>query len=390
MRAGAARRALVLPAKIPLAGYSRRHGRPSTGAHDPLSVRALVVEDGEHAAALVSCDLLVIDEQLAAAVRERLRARGLSRDLVLLLAATHTHSGPGAYGARYLERISMGHFDPAVFEALADQIADTVETARAGLAPVRIAYGAAATEGLVRNRVMPDGPVDPELRVLACYRGQEAEPFAILLNFSAHPTALGAWNRELSADYPGVAMRAVEAAHPSTIAFFFAGGVGDQGPVKSGSGYETAERIGQALATSAGALLKEMRPAPAQALHAAQRELRLPPAAVRLGRLRLPRWLGRRLVDDDATVTAVRIDQLAVLGVPCDLASSLGGELRAGARAQGVTALIADFANDYVGYCIPSSSYAARQYESSMAFNGPDAGELIVRELLALLRELGS
>jgi hypothetical protein len=38
---------IALPPGVPLAGYSRRHGQPSTGVHDPVGVRALVFRDEE-------------------------------------------------------------------------------------------------------------------------------------------------------------------------------------------------------------------------------------------------------------------------------------------------------------------------------------------------------
>ena len=64
IRAGVAHENFELPSKVPLAGYSRRKGRPSQGLHDPVGVRALVIQDGTTAAARGSCDLLIVDERL--------------------------------------------------------------------------------------------------------------------------------------------------------------------------------------------------------------------------------------------------------------------------------------------------------------------------------------
>ena len=190
----------ALPQGVPLAGYSRRKGAPSRGLHDPVGVRALVLEDGAATAALVSCDLLIVDERLADAVRRRLVAEGLPSALTLILAGTHTHSGPGAYGTRFFEKISMGHYDPRVFDALVDAVTDAVVTAHDTLEPIRIAYGTEATSGLVTNRVDPRGPVEDTLTVVGIFRRAGHDPLAVLVGFSAHPTVLGAWNMELSAD----------------------------------------------------------------------------------------------------------------------------------------------------------------------------------------------
>jgi len=256
VRAGVARTRFILPEKIPLAGYSRRRGAPSQGVHDPVGVRALILQEGETTAALVSCDLLIVDERLVEAVRRRLNAHGLPEGLVLVLAATHTHSGPGAYGTTFFEKLSMGHFDPTVFDALAEQIARTVVQAHETLAPVQQVVRSTMTSGLVKNRVDPSGPVDGEVTVCALYRSGEREPFAVVVGFAAHPTTLGAWNRQLSADYPGVLARDVEGRFPTATCLFFAGAVGDQAPVKQGSGFEAAERLGHALASHVIALLE--------------------------------------------------------------------------------------------------------------------------------------
>ena len=169
IKAGVARELFTLPEGVPLAGYSRRHGKPSRGLHDPVGVSALVLTDADTTAALVSCDLLIIDEPLFDAVRRRLPAAGVPADLSLMLAATHTHSGPGGYGMKFLEKLSMGHFDRRIFDALVRTITQAISRAYAARVPVRLAYRRAATEGLVVNRIDPRGPVDRDLTVVAVY-----------------------------------------------------------------------------------------------------------------------------------------------------------------------------------------------------------------------------
>ncbi|MDP3703083.1 MAG: hypothetical protein Q8R78_01665, partial [Candidatus Omnitrophota bacterium] len=83
VQAGAARETFSLPLHVPLAGYSRRKGQPSQGLHDPVGVRALVIEEGKTTAVLVSCDLLIVDERLFDAVHARLVAAGFPSDMLL-------------------------------------------------------------------------------------------------------------------------------------------------------------------------------------------------------------------------------------------------------------------------------------------------------------------
>lgn len=388
VEAGVARETFSLPHHVPLAGYSRRKGKPSQGVHDPVGVRALVLRDGTTTAALVSCDLLIVDERLFDAVRRRVTQGGLPPDTLLIVAATHTHSGPGAYGSRFLEKVSMGHFDPVAFEAITGHIAHAVSEAHKALSPVRVAFRSFLTNGLVKNRVDADGATDGELTVFALYRQEDAQPFGVIVGFAAHPTALGAWNRQLSADYPGVVAGEVERRLPAATCLFFAGAVGDQAPVKHGNGFETAERLGQALAAQVVALLDHAVPHSSLTLRGLQEQMPLPAAHVRVNRLTFPRWLGARLVDDDASLSLLAVGETIFLGVPCDLTASLGSELKEAARSHGFHPIIVGFANDYIGYCVPEALYEQHHYESSMAFNGPKTGELVVNRLTEMIGRL--
>ena len=388
VQAGAAYEPFLLPKHVPLAGYSRRGGKPSQGVHDPVGVRAIVLSDATTTVALISCDLLIIDEHLFGEVERQLRSAGWPPSLQVMLAATHTHSGPGAYGPKFLEKLSMGHYDSQVCAAIAQAIVRAVGRAAQARAPVAMKYGSMETEGLVRNRISEDGPVDAQVVVLGFYHPPARQPFAIVVDFAAHPTTLGAWNRLLSADYPGVLVRELERRFPQATAVFLAGAVGDQGPVKSGNQFERAEWFGRALADAASRFVEQADPMVPPEVRAVQERVVLPPAQVRLGHLMFPRWLGRSLVDDDATLSVIRVVTTAFLGAPCDLTAELGERLKSTARSYGLNPVIVGFTNDYIGYCVSESLYRAHQYESSMAFNGPKAGELIVDRLSRLLKDI--
>lgn len=387
VRAGVAQEVFTLPERVPLAGYSRRKGAPAAGRRDPVGVRALVLEDGDTTTALVSCDLLTIPEQVSDAVTRRLASRGLPQIAPLLIAATHTHSGPGAYGRHFLEELSLGRYDPAVFEAIVEAVTQAIVRAHAALVPVRMAYLTAPTDGLVVNRANPNGLVDAELTVCVWVK-QDRAPLAVLVNFSAHPTTLGSWNLRLSADYPGVVVREVERSLPGTTCLFFAGAVGDQAPVKEGRGDEPVEQLGQALTRQVLPLVERARTTPPDAVSAVQERVTLPPARVRMGRATLPHWLSRVLADDDATLSLVAVGDAVFLGMPCDLFASLGAALKHEAVARGFQPVIIGFANDYIGYCIPEAVYATDTYAARMAFNGPTTGPLLVNRLTELLDQL--
>lgn len=196
---------------------------------------------------------------------------------------------------------------------------------------------------------------------------------------------------QLSADYPGVIAAAVERRFPGAVCLFFAGDVGDQAPVKFGGRFERAERVGGALAEKAIGFLESAKPAPINHLNAQQERMKLPRAKVRLSRhISLPGWASRHLADDDATLSVVLIGNTAWLGAPCDLASTLGRQLKQEAEKRKLQPVIIGFASDYIGYCLPEAQYRTGQYEALMAFNGPKAGELTVQRLISLLDKLVS
>ncbi len=385
--AGAAKAELTPPMKVPLAGYSRRKGKPATGVHDAPEVRALVVQEDGTTLAIASCDLLIIDEEFFEAVRQRVRAMRPDLTLHLLIAATHTHSGPGAYGQHYLEKLSMGHFDPAVFEFLSTRIAHTIVDASQRLQPAVMSDGVITTSGLVNNRMIPGGPSDEELSVVGVFDLHQ-HPLAVLTNFGAHPTTLGAWNRQLSADYPGVLARALEQRFPSAVCLFLVGAVGDQAPAKHGDGFGRAEWLGQALAQQAAGVLEQAAPVAGDGVRVAEAVMPLPPAQLRIGALHIPRWLGQPLVDDDASLIVTAVGRVMLIGAPCDLSTELGQALKAYARRLGYRPLVVGFANDYIGYCMPERLYWAHRYEATMAFNGPKTGELLVAQLERLMTQV--
>jgi hypothetical protein len=222
------------------------------------------------------------------------------------------------------------------------------------------------------------------LVVLAFY-DEHSTLVAAVVNFSAHATTLGSWNRSFSADYPGVLAQAVEQRYPGSTCLFFAGAVGDQAPVKQGDGFERTQWFGSELAHHVFTGLASSSDHGAPLVRIDQRTMRLPPARLRLGAWRLPSWISRAFVDDDATLTLIALGRVLVLGIPCDLSAELGLELKAHARTLGYAPVLVGFANDYIGYCLPQRLYWTDSYEASLAFNGPTTGEKLVEALKQMM-----
>ena len=93
IKAGVAKVNITPPVGVLLSGYEARK-KPSQGVHDELYAKALVLDDGDHKVALVVADLLYLDIDFTESVRRLIEeSTGIDNQHVMV-AVTHTHSGP--------------------------------------------------------------------------------------------------------------------------------------------------------------------------------------------------------------------------------------------------------------------------------------------------------
>jgi hypothetical protein len=240
-------------------GYAKRKCGPANGTHDPLYAKALVLATGETRVAIVTLDLgSLIAERLRRDVAEKL---GIP---VLLLAASHTHSGPD-----FLSR-SEETAPPSPYLAEVEaKVFGAVRQARENLFPARLSAGRGALQ-LGYNRLLlrddgraralfenpervPYGPVDPEL-VLLRVEDASGQPRALLVHYACHAVVLGPTNCKYSADYPGVMQASLEKAMPGVQAMFVQGAAGDVNPLflarsgKEDDDFAVVRKMGEALA----------------------------------------------------------------------------------------------------------------------------------------------
>jgi hypothetical protein len=218
LSAGAAEERFTLPPGTPIGGFPRL-SYASEGVAGPVGARALVLAAPGCSVAIVSAEILLVPEALDAAVRTRLADLNLDG---LVIAATHTHAGPGGYWRHPLgERIATGPHDPRVEDAVVTAIAGAVRRAAATLVPARVSIGRGSAEDLARSR--SGGAEDAPLTVVRVERPDGA-PIAELVVFAAHPTILGDGNRSISGDWPGELV----ALGDHGLRLFAQGALGDQ------------------------------------------------------------------------------------------------------------------------------------------------------------------
>lgn len=350
---------LELPDGVPLAGFAQRLSK-NQGTRDPVSVRALALFEPGCSVVLVSAEILLVPASLTRVVRERLTDLNLD---VLVLGATHTHSGPGGYWKHLLaEYATMGQYQPQVFEALANRIVEVVRRAVSTRVPVELSTARAELPALARNR--NGGAVDGHLLLvrLTGYRG----PLAQVVVFPAHPTLLGMENRRISGDWPGALMR----GQPVTT-LFFQGAAGDQSVQMPPDVASTPSAYAGLLSAELAKLrLSAADPAPPLAAAVASTLLPAPDPGASPGLLRrLSANLTFGFFPERSSVTALRLGPVMILAVPAEPVAEVGRLWRA---AVGDGAEVVSLAGDYLAYVDTSERVSRREGEAVRTLFGPE------------------
>lgn len=385
VRAGAALRDVTPPAGLMMSGFAARTG-PALGAHDPLTVRALAVDD----TAILVADVIGVEAAMSARIRERCTLPAAN----IVIAAVHNHGGPGSMRSRV--RVPP---DETWLTAFEDACVAALDEAAARQRPAVMHFSAATDPGLARNRRQPDGPVD---RVLPCLklRGEDGEWIAVLASWACHPVVLGADNRLWTADYAHFLRTALETAHPGAIALAATGCCGDVNTGHSAQAsitlaasdartFARAAELGGAIAARIIAATSE--PVASTGVRAAEEHCTLPlraaapaalasdlagwraalPDAAAAERALLKIWIGwaettaRRAPQPlPARVSALRWGDVALLAMPGEIFAETAMNLR---KIVGLRAFVLSYAEDNPGYICPTTAFAAGGYEVDQA-----------------------
>jgi hypothetical protein len=247
---GASRVEITPEEPIRLTGYMDRQ-TPADSVAQRLWVKALAFgSDGEGPAVLITADVIGVPLEVTREVARRLESAGI-RPEQLVVAATHTHTGPGLSGVL---PNPLGDPTPPEQQAVIDrytaQLVSALErAARLALADRRPALlsWSSGTAGFAVNRrvlrdgrwtgfgVVPDGPVDHELPMLTVM-DPAGGLRAVLVNYAAHATTLVGRDNFVHGDWPGAAKEMIEERHPGALALVTIGAGADANPEPRGSG----------------------------------------------------------------------------------------------------------------------------------------------------------
>jgi len=195
-----------------LSGFAAR-SEPATGSHDPLTVRAIVVND----TAVVVADVIGLHQEMCA----RIRSACILPEDNIIIAALHTHGGP----VTMRDRLSQPS-DQEYLRQLEDACIAAIDQAAAARRPATWSVGTGANPDIARNRRHLGGRVDSAVPVIRI-RDANGRMMAVMAAYACHPVVLGADNRLWTADYPHFVRRYIENAYPGAMALFLTGCAGD-------------------------------------------------------------------------------------------------------------------------------------------------------------------
>ncbi len=205
---------------------------PAKHVHDPLQVRALVLDDGAQRLAIVVVDNIGLPREVCDEAKRLTQQRTGLEPARVLIASTHTHSATTAGTETSIgPNPGRGPEDIAAYQRLiATRIADTIQCSIHQLEPARIGWGSGAVPSEVFNRrwrlgeealrrnpfggvdavrmnpppgspslIEPAGPTDPEVPFISV-QAANGRPLALLAAYSLHYVG-GVPAGVISADY---------------------------------------------------------------------------------------------------------------------------------------------------------------------------------------------
>jgi neutral ceramidase len=417
--------------------------------HDELHARCLVLDDGRTPLAFVVCDSCMIPREVVLDAKRQIQEHaGIEPDRVLI-SATHAHSAPAsapvfqsdpdeAYRMFLATRIADGvrrainNLAPAQVGWGVGKNDKQVFNRRWRMKPGTIPpdpFGGTTDQVKMNpppggaDLIEPAGPIDPDVSVLAV-RSPEGRPIALLANYSLHYVG-GVGPGHASADYFGMfadrvrALLAPESSDPPFVAMMTNGTSGDINNINFRAArperqppYGRMRQVADELAEEAVRVAKTIEYREAAPLDARADTLRLGvrkpgpedlakaeaivakaggPEMKGLGEVyaRETLFLSRYPDQVDVTVQALRVGDLGIAAIPCEVFAEIGLELKAKGPLR--PAFTIELANGYNGYLPTRAQHALGGYETWRARSSyleVDAADKITARVLGLLQEV--
>ena len=227
--------------------------RMSTGIHDHLLSSALCLNDGNNEVLFISNDIIYVNKDFVARVRDKISENTGIDESNIMIAATHTHSAPVTVDLIINSNDSVvPKVDRDYIKFVEEQTVYSACQAYKKSEPAEIGFIVADATGVGTNRHNPAGLKDMDVPVMLV-RNKSQEYIAAMLVCNMHPTILHEDSTLFSADFPYFVREGLKQllGEKCTI-IYYTGTAGNQSPrhVTKSNTFEEAERIGKIVSDS--------------------------------------------------------------------------------------------------------------------------------------------
>ena len=364
-----------------------------------LTARAIVFQRGETTVAVVSLDLLGFPSVLADRVRQlvdRIPPQNI------LVASTHTHSGPDCYA---FPDGKGGHTgDLEYMDLVCKKSAAAINSAIDSLKPAALKIATDEAEGKIAYNYYAPDLYDRRMSVIQAI-GSDDKPIVTLVNYALHPEVLGSGVGILSPDLVGPLCETIE-AETGGKAIFVNGAIGGMvtadnrdldRPKDSQRGYwhddrtwDECLRIGKTMADEAIRIVKDAPLQTDPALACYSSDMTVPVESKDLWAVVLYSPLKYPHNDDQSITTRVNLVRLGdaqILTIPGEALPNIGFYLKR--KMKGSNNLLFGLTNDAFGYIMTEvdfRSFPRYDYISDVSL-GEMTGEILIETSLKLVAE---
>jgi hypothetical protein len=229
-----------------LEGYGNH--RSATGVHDSLTVRCMVINDGQTVVALVTFDLIGLFMNHIEDIKKMIVKETGLKDENIFIHSIHTHSGPPMLG----DDKYNGEYRKKLNRSVTNCLLKAFDTSKNATA--FISYGSSTVKTV--NRRYPQKPIANKFTTVE-FKDTAQNTISMLLNFGCHPVVLGPDNSKMTADYIYFVRKKVE-TEKGGIALFFNSRFGDINPPpisgitnvysRDGGTFKMAQVLGEQIA----------------------------------------------------------------------------------------------------------------------------------------------
>lgn len=394
--AGTSLRVITPKKLIPISGGTGSAIIPTSIKGD-LFVRAFVMEKGDTKIAIVSVDNLGWPSDLGDRSRELIK--GIAPENIII-GATHTHSGPDAYG--FPDENGNTAADIDYLNWCVIQIADAVNEAVENLEEASLKTAVAEAKGKIAYNYYAEKLYDPRcgvIQAISTSGKNKGKPIVTLVNYATHPEVLGSARKIISPDLCGPLYDRIE-SKVGGMAMFMNGAQGGMVTADNrlGNGEEARDwkecvRIGNLMADEA---LRIIEPAIVQNnpdIYCASKEIKfvVESEAMRYVLNNSPIVDKSKNNDDFTTVTAkinlINIGKAQVLTIPGEALPNIGFYLKRKMKTD--QPFLFGLTNDAYGYMLTKedfNSFERYNYISSTSL-GEMTGDKYVEEALDIINK---